>query len=77
VIEVEEAASLKLLDVQTIEVDVPIICQTIEENRLIIETTKNSRTVQYGWENAPAVSLFNEVGYPVAPFKFEKQKGEE
>lgn len=77
VIEVEEAASLKLLDVQTIEVDVPIICQTIEENRLIIETTKSSRTVQYGWENAPAVSLFNEVGYPVAPFKFEKQKGEE
>ena len=30
------------------------------------------RFVRYGWENAPAVNLFNAAGLPASPFTSEK-----
>lgn len=73
VIEVDKAASLNLLKEQAIKADVPVKKIFVEGNKLIIETVKSCRKVQYGWENAPFVALFNEAGYPVSPFKFEKR----
>ncbi|HCM87598.1 MULTISPECIES: sialate O-acetylesterase [Enterococcus] len=70
VIEVDEAASLNLSDKSLIKTDARIKNISVKENRLIVDTIQNSQEVQYAWENAPFVGLFNEVGYPVAPFKF-------
>lgn len=70
VITVDQAASLKLLEVSTIQSDGTIEKIAIEGNQLIIEG--NGHNISYAWENAPVVALFNEVGYPVAPFNYEK-----
>ncbi|MBO1308667.1 hypothetical protein JZO70_21010 [Enterococcus sp. 669A] len=70
VITVDQAASLKLLEESAIKSGGTIEKISIEGNQLIIEGT--GHTISYAWENAPVVALFNEVGYPVAPFNFEK-----
>lgn len=72
VIAVDQASSLQLLDEQAIKLDEPIEKISTEGSQLMIETTENSQVISYAWENAPSVELFNEAGYPVAPFKFEK-----
>lgn len=72
VIAVDQASSLQLLDDQAFNLDAPIEKILTEGNQLMIETTENSQEISYAWENAPSVALFNEAGYPVAPFKFEK-----
>lgn len=72
VIAVDQASSLQLSDERAIKLDAPIEEISLEGNQLMIETTENSQAISYAWENAPSVELFNEAGYPVAPFKFEK-----
>lgn len=72
VIAMDQASSLQLLDEQAINLDAPIEKISTEGSQLMIETTENSQEISYAWENAPVVALFNEVDYPVAPFKFEK-----
>lgn len=42
----------------------------IKDNQLIIPLKPDTKVVRYGWQNAPELSLFNEVGYPVSPFEF-------
>ncbi|MDR1605760.1 MAG: hypothetical protein LBS41_01470 [Streptococcaceae bacterium] len=42
----------------------------IDGTQLIISVTPETRVVRYGCQNAPKLSLFNEVGYPVSPFEF-------
>lgn len=71
-IEIEYANSLELQDHQIFELDTSIKKLTLEKNKIFIETTSSSHKISYAWENAPDVVLFNEVGYPVAPFRFER-----
>ncbi|GHU43679.1 9-O-acetylesterase [Bacilli bacterium] len=42
----------------------------VKGNQLIINLKPDAKVVRYGWQNAPELSLFNEVGYPVSPFEF-------
>lgn len=72
VIVIDQASFIELSEEQAIKLDSPVKNIFIEANQLIIETTESSCEITYAWENTPIVALFNEAGYPVAPFKFEK-----
>lgn len=72
VIEVDHTRELRLLARDSITSEQAIEAITIEENRVIIQSKEKLKKVEYGWSNAPSVTLFNEVGYPVSPFSFKK-----
>ncbi|WP_367378756.1 sialate O-acetylesterase [Enterococcus gilvus] len=72
VIEIKQARELRLTDVKVIECDQSIEAITLEKNQLIVRPKHPLTSIRYGWSNAFEVALFNEVGYPVSPFYFEK-----
>ncbi|MDN6215460.1 MAG: hypothetical protein L0J46_00265, partial [Enterococcus sp.] len=72
VIEIKQARELRLTDVKVIECDQSIEAITLEKNQLIVRPKQPLTSIRYGWSNAFEVALFNEVGYPVSPFYFEK-----
>lgn len=73
IIEISQAAQLSLISVGTIVVDQSTTKVTLSDNKIIIEASEPLSEVTYAWCNAPQELLFNEVGYPVSPFKFERK----
>lgn len=53
-----------------IKVDEKPASVSIVGKQLVMDIKPDSQVVRYGWGNAPELSLFNEVGYPVSPFEF-------
>lgn len=47
----------------------------IQENRLIVDWEGSVQTIMYGIGNVPDLTIFNEHGDPLAPFKMELEKG--
>jgi sialate O-acetylesterase len=71
IVSVQNAKTLVLKNYPfVIEVDDKEVIGTIRGDKVFIPLKEAAKVVRYGWQNAPKLSLFNEVGYPVSPFKF-------
>ncbi|MGG5372339.1 sialate O-acetylesterase [Enterococcus sp. AZ196] len=73
VIEIKNAESLKVTCEECIHTNTDNFTVSIKKNMIEISVENNQEltTVEYAWSNAPIPALFNEVGYPVSPFKIE------
>ncbi len=71
ILAVQHAKTLELQNSPlVIELDDQTTTAEIKGTQLIIKIKPDSQVIRYGWQNAPQLSLFNEVGYPVSPFEF-------
>jgi sialate O-acetylesterase len=72
VLQAKNAKNLEVKNYQLlVEVDTIAAKTEINQDKLIVEIKNDSKLVRYGWQNAPELSLFNEVGYSVSPFEFK------
>lgn len=71
ILEIQHTKTLELQNYPLmIELDGQATTAEIKGTQLIIKIKPDSQVIRYGWQNAPHLSLFNEVGYPVSPFEF-------
>lgn len=73
IIEIRETQVIRSTDLHAIQGDQEINSITIDRNRLIICSESQLTNIYYAWNNASEVTLYNEIGYPVSPFYFEKE----
>lgn len=75
ILEINNAETVELknypLDIRADDVETNV---HIDGKQLIISIKPETRVIRYGWQNAPKLSLFNEVGYPISPFEFNLSK---